>query len=451
MKTSLAMKHWFSDSVLRSIMRNASYLGSSKLVGALLGLIALACAGRGMTPEFFGVLVLIHSYANGVGAIVKFQTWQFIVRYGTPALGRDDIDEFRNVTGFAFGLDLASGLLGMAAGLILLPFLGERFGIKADDMSAAMLYCTLIPTMTAATPTGILRVLDRFDQIAIQQLITPLLRAVGGVISYAGGFGFVGFVLTWYLADLAGDLCLWYLAVRELRRKEIRKALRPGLFVPARRLSGAWDFVWTTNIAHSIWAAWGPVSNLIVGAMLGPASAGLFKIAATFFDAAGKPADLMSRSFYPEIMRLDPASSHPWLLGIRSALISGFVALLILILVLGGGEPLIGLVFGNRYLEAFDLLQLMTVSLIVTMMGFPLESLLYMAGQQRAAMVAEGAAALGYAALLFVLIHLFGLVGAGLAYVAGVCLKAVFMLIPTLSAYRGRATLSHLMAQGVRT
>lgn len=447
---ALNVKHWFADGVFRTILRNASYLGSSKLLGALLGLIALACAGRGMTPALFGTLVLIHSYANGVGAVVKFQTWQFIVRYGAPALGRGDIDELRDVTGFAFGLDLASGLVGLAGGLILLPFLAERFGIAAQDVGIAMLYCTLIPTMTAATPTGILRVLDRFDQLAVQQLVTPLLRAVGGAVSYFGNFGFTGFVITWFVADLAGDLCLWVMAAVELRCKGIHGALRPGLLGPGRRLANAWDFVWTTNIAHSIWAAWGPISNLIVGALLGPTSAGLFKIASTFFDSASKPADLLSRSFYPEIMRLDPTSRHPWQLAIRSALISGAIGFVILLLVMLGGEPVIGMVFGKRYVEAYDLLQLMTASLIVTMASFPLESLLYMAGRQRAALVAEGAAALGYAGLIFILIHLFGIEGAGLAYVAGVCLKALFMLLPTLWAYRDRSSLSHVMAQGAR-
>lgn len=444
-KNSLNVKHWFADGVFRTIVRNASYLGSGKLVAALLGLVALACAGRGMTPALFGTLVIIHSYANGVGALVKFQTWQFIVRYGTPALGRGDIDELRDVTGFAFGLDLASGLVGLAGGLIMLPFLSDWFDIPVEDVHLAMLYCMLIPTMTAATPTGILRVLDRFDQLALQQLVTPALRALGGVISYFGNFGFIGFMITWFIADLFGDLCLWVMSVIELRRRGIKGALRPGLIGPGRRLKAAWDFVWTTNIAHSIWAAWGPVSNLIVGAMLGPTSAGLFKIAATFFDSASKPADLMSRSFYPEIMRLDPTSRHPWQLAIRSAFVSGGMGLLILLVVMIGGEPVIGLVFGKRYVEAYDLLQLMTASLIVTMASFPLESLLYMAGRQRSALVSEGTAAAGYAVLLFLLIHFFGIMGAGLAYVAGVSLKALFMLLPTLWAYRERHKLVYVM------
>ncbi|WP_429276806.1 lipopolysaccharide biosynthesis protein [Novosphingobium gossypii] len=445
---SLPMQRWFSDGVFRTIVRNASLLASGKLGGALLGLIALACAGRGLTPALFGTLVLIHSYANGVGAVVKFQTWQFIVRYGAPALERGDMKTLRDVTGFAVGLDLASGFVGLAGGLLLLPHAAQWFGIGPENLKLAMLYCTLIPTMAAATPTGILRVFDRFDQIALQQMVTPLVRSAGALLSYFGGFGFTGFVLTWYTADLAGDLCLWVLSIRELRRRKVRGALRPGLLGPARRLPRAWGFVWTTNIAHSIWAAWGPVSNLIVGALLSPAAAGLFKIAATFFDSASKPAELMSRSFYPEIMRLDPGSRHPWQLALRSAVISGAIAMVVLLIVTVGGKPVIDLVFGKKYVEAYDLLQLMTASLVVAMAAFPLESLLYMAGRERSALAAEGAAALGYAVVLVVLIHLFGIWGAGLAYVVGVCLKTLLMLLPTILAYRARHTLTHDMAAG---
>ncbi len=437
------MKRWFADGVFRTIVRNAAYLATGKLGGALLGLLALALAGRGMSPAMFGTLILIHSYANGVGAVVKFQTWQFIVRYGAPALERGDIATLRDVTGFAFGLDLASGLLGMVCGLAVLPCVADWFGLGADHLGLAMLYCTLIPTMTAATPTGILRVFDRFDQIAWQQLVTPLVRGIGATISYVADLGFTGFVLTWYLADLSGDLCLWAMSVRELHRREVKGALKPGLFRPARKLPRAWSFVWTTNAAHSIWAAWGPVSNLIVGALLSPVAAGLFKIAATFFDSASKPAELMSRSFYPEIMRLDPSSRHPWQLAVRSALISGAIAIVVLLLVMVGGEPVIALTFGKRYVEAYDLLQLMTLSLVMAMAAFPLESLLYMAGRERSALVAEGTAALGYAVLLFVAIHAYGLWGAGLAYVAGVCLKTLFMLVPTALAYRNRNNLTH--------
>ena len=437
------MKRWLADSSFRSILRNASMLLSGKLGGAVLGLIALAFAGRALTPELFGTLGIIHAYAAGVSALAKFQTWQLIVRYGAPALAKKDIDNFRDITGLSFGLDLASSAVGVIAGMALLPFIGDWVGIHPSELKLGFLYCTLIPFMTAATPTGILRTLDKFAHIATKQLVTPLVRLAGAALSFYCGFGFAGFVITWYIAELIGGLILWYYAVRELHRENIRGALRPGLLAPARRIEGAWSFVWTTNIQHSIWSAWSPATNVVIGGMLGPAAAGLFKIAMTFFNAAGKPANLLEKSFYPEIMRLDPTSKHPWKLAIRSGAMAGGLSLIVLLLVHLGGEPLIRLAFGEKYVEAYGLLRIMTFSLFISMATFPLGSLLYMAGRHRAALVAEGLAVLGYGILLVVLIHQFGLIGAGFAYVAGMFMKALFALIPTVSSYNKRHLLSH--------
>ena len=435
------MRQWFADGVFRTVLRNAGYLVSGKLAGALFSLLAFACAGRALTPAVFGVLMIVHSYAHTAGGLAKFQTWQFIVREAAPALHHGDAPRARDVIRFAFGLDIASGLIGMVGAMAVLPWLAARFGIDRATLPLAIVYCTLVPTMSAATATGALRVLDRFDLIAAQQIVTPVLRAGGAVLSYFAGLGFAGFVVTWYLSDLLGDLVLWWYAVRELKRREMLDALRPGLFGTARRLPGAWAFVWTTNAAHSVYAAWGPLSNLVVAGILGPVAAGLYKIASTLLDAAAKPADLLRRGYYPEIMRLDPRDRRPWLLGLRAGLLAGLAGLAIVVLVLLGGKPLIAFVFGRQYVAAYDLLKLMAVSLVVAMITFPLESLLYMAQRQTAALVAQLLAVVGYLVLLTLLTRTFGLNGAGLAYLAGSIAVAVCTFVPTLIAYKRRADL----------
>ena len=433
-----SMKRWFKDGVFRAVLRNAGYLGSTKLLGAGLGLIALVCAGHGLDPATFGVLAIIHTYALGAGAITKFQSWQLILRYGAPALQRGDRRTTRDAISLAFGLDIASGLTGMALAMLALPFLAGRFGIDGDHLPLALIYCTLVPTMAAATPTGVLRLLDRFDLLAGQQIVTPLLRATGAAIAFFAQIGFPGFVIAWYVADITGDLILWFLTVRELRRRAILDALKPGLLGTARRLPEAWSFVWTTNISTSLSAAWGPISNLIVAGVLGPVAAGLYKIAGTLLDSAGKPADLLTKGFYPEIMRLDPSSKHPWRLAVRTGLLAGGIGLMVVLLILVGGKPLIGLAFGKKYLDTYGLLSLMMFALMVSMASFPLQSLLYMVGRQRAALAAQAAATVVYLAMLALLSRWFGLAGAGSAYVLGNAALALFMLVPVLASYHGR-------------
>ncbi|MBS0856048.1 MULTISPECIES: lipopolysaccharide biosynthesis protein [unclassified Tatumella] len=432
------MKHWLRDGAFRSLLRNAVSLCCGSVVSALLGLLALSCAGKGMTPRMFGVLVVIQAYNKAVSDLIKFQTWQFVVQFGTPALQENNTGRFREVVRFSFGLDIVSSLIAITGGIGLLPFLTSSLGLDRETLWLAMVYCTLIPSMTSSTPTGILRALDRFDLIAIQQAVRPFLQAAGSVICYYFRLGFAGFMISWYIANLAGGSLFWWFAGRELKRRNIRHALKPALFGAARNLHGAWDFVWTTNIAHTLWAARNSCSTVLVGLVSGPAAAGLFKIAMTFYDATGTPARLLEKSFYPEVMRLDPRTSAPWRLGLRAALMAGGLGIAVALLVLVAGEPLITAVFGHQYLAAYDLIKIMLGATIVSMLGFPLESLLLMAGKQRAFLIYQVLACFCYLILLTGSCYLSGVRGAAYAYFAGQCLSMLLTLIPTLRAYRGR-------------
>ncbi|ENO9978044.1 lipopolysaccharide biosynthesis protein, partial [Shigella sonnei] len=118
-------------------------------------------------------------------------------------------------------------------------------------------------------------------------------------------------------------------------------------------------------------------------------------------------------------------------LGVKSGLLAGGIGILVALAVLIAGKPLISLVFGVKYLEAYDLIQVMLGAIVISMLGFPQESLLLMAGKQRAFLVAQTIASIGYIVLLFMFCHLFGVLGAAFAYFGGQCLDVVLSLIPT--------------------
>src|SRR5947209_8815189 len=126
------MKHWFQDQHFRSLLKNTSYLGVSKIVAALAGLATLAFAGRGLGVVLFGTLILITSYVKAVDGIAKFQSWQLIVRYGGHGFAHGDPEHFKVATGFAFTLDMLSGIGGMVVGAALLPLIGAVVGIKSE-------------------------------------------------------------------------------------------------------------------------------------------------------------------------------------------------------------------------------------------------------------------------------------------------------------------------------
>ena len=428
------MKHWFKDTHFRSLLKNSSYLAASKIVPVVAAIAPLAFAGRGLGVLMFGMLILIVSYAKAASGISKFQTWQLIVRYGGHALAAGDHEEFKASTGFAFALDVVSGVGGMIIAVIVLPFLGGWFGISEQYLWLAMLYCTLLPTMGAATPVGVLRSLDRFDLIGWQGSIYPVVRAILVGTAYMLDAPFEAYIAAWYVTDLGGDLLLWFLGWRELRRRGLLEGIRPTLR-PAT-LPGAWRFAIQVNLTSSLSAAWGPIARLVVGGLLGPVAAALFRVASSLADSAQKPADFLAKAFYPEIVRMDVATKHPWKLMLRSAALAGMVALAAVLILLVAGRPLVHLLFGEQFLGAYPILMVMILAPLIGIFSFPLPSMLYTLDRPDAPLKARLVGTFVYFSLIAPLSWRFGVIGAASAFVLAYAVMALTLALQVRTEYR---------------
>lgn len=428
------MKHWFKDSSFRSVLKNSSLLTASKAVAGVAGLASLAFAGRGLGVAGLGVLILLNSYAKAASGFTKFQSWQLIIRYGGQILSDGRADEFKASTGFAFALDLLSGVVGMILAIALLPFVGHWFGIEGDNVSLAMLYCTLLPTMGAATPIGVLRSLDRFDLISWQGTTYPIARAILAGIAWAAGLPFPVFVAIWYVTDLGGDLYLWFLAWRELRRRELLPGIRPTL--RPKLLPGAWKFAIHVNLTSSLSTAWGPMAQLVVGGLLNPSAAALFRIASSLADSAQKPADFLGKAFYPEIVRLDVTSKHPWRLMIRSAVLAGLAASVLLLILALGGQPLVTMLFGKSFAGAYPILLVLMIVPLIGAMSFPMPSMLYALDRPDAPLKARIVGTGIYFILVAPMCWRFGVLGAATAFVAAYAAMTLMLVLQLRSEYR---------------
>ena len=421
------MKHWFKDQNLRSLLKNSSYLGMSKGVGAVFGLATLAFAARGLGLVLFGTLILISSYAKAVSGIAKFQSWQLIVRYGGHGVAHGDPEHFKVATGFALALDLISGIGGMLIGAALLPFVGHWFGLNSQYLWLALLYCTSLPTMASATPTGVLRVLDRFDLMSWGGTAGPISRAILAGVAYFAGASFPIFVAVWWVTEVFDDLLLWFLAWRELRRTGHLEGIQPTLRPTA--LPGAWRFAIDVNLTSSIDAVWGPIGRLVVGGLLGPAGAGLFRLASEIADGAQKPGDLLARAFYPEVVRMDLSSKKPWKLMLRGSVLIGGVALVAILALLLGGKPLIGLLFGKAYLGAYRPLMILMATPFIGIFSFALLPMLYALGRSDGPLKAKLLGSMIFFVTIAPLSWAMNVTGAAIALVLGNVGNVIAMMV----------------------
>src|SRR5690348_8670993 len=421
------MKHWFRDQQLRSLLKNTSYLGLSRIVAAPCGIATMAFAGRSLGLVLLGTLILITSYTKAISGLAKFQSWQLIVRFGGHGIARGDPEHFKVATGFAVSLDLLSGIAGMIVAAALLPFIAQWVGIEPKYLWLGMLYCTLLPTMGAAAPSGVLRVLDRFDLISWSDVLNPISRTILAGIAFFSGASFAVFVAIWYVTDLAGDLLTWFLAWRELRRTGHLEGIRPTLRPEV--LPGAWRFAINVNLASSVQAIWGPTGRLVVGGLLGPAGAALFRIASILADSAQRPADLLGRAFYPEVIRMDFTTKKPWKLMLRVMVFASVIAVVAIGLLLIGGKPLMGLIFGKAFVSAYKPLVILMLIPLLGIFSFPLTPMLYSLGRSDGPLKAKLIGSAAFFGTIAPLCWTFGVTGAAIALVIGNAANVLTMLI----------------------
>ena len=418
---------------MRSLLKNSSYLGASRAVAAVASLITLAFTGRALGVEMFGLLILIHSYVEAASSLTKFQSWQLVVRYCGDILLTDDPTDFKTATGFALGLDLASGFVGMVVAMVLLPFIAHWFGIPDKYLTIAVLYCLLLPTMASLTASGVLRALDRFDLISWSGSLYPILRAIIVAIAWFLEWPFEAYVAIWFVTDLIGDLYLAFLTWRELRRRGLLKGIRPILW--PKSLPGAWRFAIHVNLTASLMGAWGPIARLIVGGLLGPAAAALYRIASNLADAVQKPTDLLSRAYYPEVARMDLSSKRPWKLMLRGSALAASVGVAAILIMIVAGRPLIELIFGESFVGAYPPLMVLMLVALLLVISFPFAPMLYALDRPDAPLFARIVGTVLYLVIVAPFTWQLGLNGAAIAFVIGNAAMVAVLAIQLRNEY----------------
>ena len=200
---------WFADGPLRRLLSNASLLVGGRSLNGIFNLTAMTLIVRTVGLEMFGLLVLIHAFTSTISDLAKFQSWQAVLRYGTPALEQGRELDFRRLVKLTVLLDLGSTLLGVVVAILVVPLLAPRLGLSAEWIPAVQLYAISIFFMVTATPTGLLRLFDRFDLLSVSNAMGSVVRVVGALWIFARGGSLELLLVIWFASTMTSGLWSW--------------------------------------------------------------------------------------------------------------------------------------------------------------------------------------------------------------------------------------------------
>ncbi len=440
-KVGQTLRHWFGDGVFRRIFKNAGFMLGGRAATGLFSLGTLTLCARTLGVEQFGILVLVQTYGQVIATLATFQSPQAVIRFGAISLQRDDTSGFQSLLKFVTLLDLAGGIAAVIVGYFIAPLVGPYVGWNAEVIGYAQLYSFLVFFTACATPTGVLRLLDRFDMLAVQTTMIPLLRLVGISIAVLTKAPFWAYLLAWFFAQMAGGATLTFLAWREVYRRKRLAGWTFSLSNLQDAHPGVLRFLVQTNLYSALLILTGHASTFLIGYLAGPSAAGLYKLGRDAATVLTKPAELLNQSIYPEFARLGSRDSwHEFArLILRGAAVAAGAGAVMVVVVVTFGSPFLRAFFGEQFAGAYVPLVLLVAAAGVSIIGFPMDAALFALGRAGIPLrVSTSVIVVVQLPLLVFLTRTYGSAGAGFAVLAGAIATVMTMTLLTVSQLRQR-------------
>lgn len=413
---------------LRRSGRNLLKLLGGKVINVPIGLLQISLTIHLLGDKGYGFLILLHSFYQTIGDIAEFQSWQTVLHYGIKPYEDRNIPLLQRVLRFTFLLDFCSSIASLVISFLCAVYFSRLLGWPAEWHYLGVFYSFSAFFMTSATFNGILRLLNRYDLIAIQGLISTSIRLLGIIFLMLIGGGLAGAVGVWMLAVIVSFCSFLIFSLYQLHRHQLLKGFFTGINEGLTKdLPGIWKFAWNTNLNMTFSLAYKQITTLVIGGMLGPVAAGYYNIANKIAEAMAKPIVLLQSTLYPEMVRSWQGSkpSHLYKMALQITALTGGITTVVLLILPYIAVPIMHLLLHKDPThETLILLYWLAGSELVLIWGMSLEPILITTDNTAGAIYARGMDVLFFLPMLFIFIKWWGMDGVGPATVI-----AAFLLI----------------------
>ena len=427
----------------RRLLKNVSLLYSGQALSMILGMASLSLMCRILPPAALGTLQLIQTYVAWVESLLGFQSWQSVIRYGAAAITDQDDERLHRFLKVAFLVDAAAAAVAALVVIGSVWSVGSLWHWSVQEKQLASIAGLCLITHISGSPTGILRLFNRFDLIVRVGVVASVVRCILlGVALYAWP-SFSAVFLIWLVSDIYSKMSLLLSALAELRRAGHGGWWRCSLKGVLAQNPGLIRFMVSTNLQGSVRLAVKSTDVFVLGALVGPEAVALWTVAKKISSPVAMAVDPLCQVIYPEAASLwseGRVVEFNRLLR-RTARLGAAPGLAVLLTVLLAGGWILTLIGGDSYRAAYSALTWQCLGMGVWCYSSPLPSGLLAIGRADALLWTTTLTAVLYLIMLLALTRVAGIAGTGMAYAAYMAVTA-FSMQAALVLYQRQTELS---------
>lgn len=416
---------------MHGVLANFWILVRGRGAAAIMAFAATALMARALGPVEFGMVVLIHTYAMLLRALLDFGTADAMVRYGVPALDDGNNKTLARLIRVCRRVDRRTSAMATVLALIIAPMAGPLMGMDPHHVTLLAAYSVVLITTGTGTSMGILRLYDRVDIIGRQMTIAPIVLFFGVVLAWWFESSLQVFIAIRAAAYAAENFYLMWHA-----KQKYNERLKPVLAgveikdVTLGDFNGLRHFLWVIYWQSNLDVLPKHTTSLLVGYLLGPAEAGMLRLAREISSLLAKPALLIRQVVFLDLTRSWNQGSDAFkVITYSTVALGGALGLVFVALSYFFGDVLLARLLGKDFAAAAPVLTLMLLAATFDLSASPLRSALYASGHAAKVLRFYVLSTFVYLALLVMLTSKLGLIGAGVAATAASLIPLIGMLI----------------------
>ncbi len=363
---------WHSDTLLRRVVKNSSYLFSGSTIVAALSLVQSIFRARALDVSTLGVLGAVMTFASALDRLLSFRMGELVVKYMGQALAQDDKPRAAAIFKAAALIETATSLVSFLLVWLAAPLAANLFANGPAAAPFFVFYGLIIPAGFAyETSTAVLQIGGKFRSQAALNVAQGVLTA-GLIVLAFFIHADLWLILTAYLVGkMVNGFGLAFLAFRHLN-----KTIGPdwwkasfSLLPPRREF---WSFALSSNFSGTVNLFTKDSEILWINYFIGSEAGGYYQIALSIINLVLMPIDPFIRTSFPEIARAVAEKAWERLKSLlrRLTLISGTWTGFVILAFVVAGQQIISLLYDPKYAPAIS-------PTLVLLIGFGTANILF--------------------------------------------------------------------------
>lgn len=357
--------------LLNKLVKNWAKIVSGNTLAQVISLVAFAAAARALEVAELGAVAVVLAYTRVLDGLLNFQSAISLTKFGTDLLHAKEYDRFRALAKAALVLDLLTAAATVVLAVTGLALFARLLGVTDEVAQYGFLYPAVILTNVLGMPKAVLRMFDRFGTVVMRDIVMQTGRLLLTLLFWHLDVPAAYFLLAWFIPEALANGWLLLMGFRALHARGFRNVLGAHAVSAIRRTPGFRRTMWHTNITMGIRVASEEGDVVLVGGLLGSASAGIYRVGkslAVLMLQVGRP---VQQAVFPDIAKLWAESrvDRFWRFSMQVNLFSGLLGVIGLLLVWPFADWFITLTVGDKYLEARALFLTLLVAHIIYLCG----------------------------------------------------------------------------------